>query len=58
MTDLPRHKAIGSQPHTAIPERSPLSLATIRHRLGVLKWLMPLGLLALVLVSGTFKRIS
>jgi signal transduction histidine kinase len=48
MIESPERQAMGSQPATPIQERRPLTLPTLRRRIGLLQWLIPAGLLLLV----------
>ncbi len=48
MTDLPSQRTIVRQPPPLDSEQLPLSLSTLRRRFGLLRWLLPLGLLLLV----------
>lgn len=50
MADSPNEAISGRQSAAPIPERRFLPSATIRHRLGLLKWLVPVALLLLVVV--------
>lgn len=47
MTDSPSRTVV-RQPSPLASERLPLPLPTIRHRFGLLRWLLPLGLLLFV----------
>src|SRR3990172_7021006 len=48
MTDSPGYEAVSHQPPAPTSERLPLPLPALRRRLGLLQWLVPAGLLLLV----------